>query len=65
MMNQFFWSKEPGLKRWLIEHRLDGFNRLMRSVRFYEFDKLKILNRMRKAARPAVTKLKSYRQVSD
>jgi hypothetical protein len=65
MMNQFFWSKEPGLKRWLVDHRLDGFNRLMRSVRFYEFDKLKILNRMRKAARPAITKLKSYRKATD
>jgi hypothetical protein len=65
MMNQFFWSKEPGLKRWLVEHRLDGFNRLMRSVRFYEFDKLKVLNRMRKAAKPAIAKLKTYRQVNE
>ncbi|WP_371195742.1 NAD(P)-binding protein [Glaciecola sp. SC05] len=65
MMNQFFWSKEPRLKKWMINQRLDGFGKLMRSVRFYEFSKLKILNRMRKAAKPAVNKLKSYRQVSD
>jgi hypothetical protein len=61
MMNQFFWGKEPGLKKWIKEQRLDGFSKLMSDVRFYELDKLKIMNRMRKAAKPAVAKLKTYR----
>lgn len=60
MMNQFFWSKEPGLKNWMLNQRLDGFSKLIKSVRFYQLDKLKILNRMRKAAKPAVAKLKAY-----
>jgi hypothetical protein len=61
MMNQFFWGKEPGLKKWIREQRLDGFSKLMSEVRFYELDKLKIMNRMRKAAKPAIAKLKTYR----
>ncbi|MFQ3218019.1 MAG: hypothetical protein ACI96W_000359 [Paraglaciecola sp.] len=61
MMNQFFWSKEPGLKDWMLNQRLDGFSKLVQGVKFYQFDKLKVLNRMRKAAKPAVAKLKTYR----
>lgn len=63
MMNQFFWSKEPGLKDWMHNQRLDGFSKLVSGVRFYQFDKLKVLNRMRKAAKPAVAKLKAYREI--
>lgn len=62
MMNQYFWSREPGLKKWLIGNRLDGFMRLVTNVKFYEFKKLQVLNRMRKAGKPAMAKLKEYRQ---
>ena len=58
MMNQYFWSKEPGLKQWLLNNRLDGFMSMVSGVRFYQLHKLQILNRMRKAAKPAVAKLK-------
>lgn len=61
MMNQFFWSKEPRLKKWIKHNRLDGFMILVSGVRFYEFSRLSILNRLRKAAKPAVAKLKEYR----
>lgn len=61
MMNQFFWSKEPGLKSWILKQRLDGFSKLVSDVKFYQLAKLKILNRMRKAAKPAMAKLKAYR----
>ena len=61
MMNQFFWSKEPGLKKWLQNSRLDGFMHMVSAVKFYEFSKLAVLNRMRKAAKPSIAKLKSYR----
>ncbi|WP_299072719.1 NAD(P)-binding protein [uncultured Paraglaciecola sp.] len=61
MMNQFFWSKEPGLKTWLQNNRLDGFMKMVASVKFYEFKKLAVLNRMRKAAKPAIGKLKMYK----
>ena len=60
MMNQFFWSKEPGLKQWLLSNRLDGFMTMVNGVRFYQLKKLKVLNRMRKAAKPAVEKLKKF-----
>lgn len=62
LMNQFFWSKEPGLKQWLRDNRLDGFMHLVDNVRFWEIEKLKVLNRMRNAAKPAVAKLKTYRE---
>lgn len=61
MMNQFFWSKETGLKKWLQNNRLDGFMKMVASVKFYEFSKLAVLNRMRKAAKPAIAKLKQYK----
>lgn len=65
MMNQFFWSKEPGLKKWLQNNRLDGFMAMVAGVKFYEFENLKILNRMRKAAKPAIAKLKEYKAQID
>ena len=65
MMNQFFWSKEPGLKKWLQNNRLDGFMKMVSAVKFYEFKKLAVLNRMRKAAKPAITKLKLYKSELD
>lgn len=61
MMNQYFWSKEPGLKKWLLNNRLDGFMAMVAGVKFYEFKNLSILNRMRKAAKPAIGKLKEYK----
>jgi len=61
MMNQFFWSKEPGLKKWLLNNRLDGFMAMVAGVKLYEFENLKILNRMRKAAKPAIAKPKEYK----
>ena len=61
MMNQFFWSKEPGLKKWLQNNRLDGFMKMVAAVKFYEFKKLAVLNRMRKSAKPAIAKLKLYK----
>jgi hypothetical protein len=60
MMNQYFWSKQPGLRKWLQNNRLDGFMKMVSEVKFYELDKLKVLNRMRKAAKPAISKLKVY-----
>jgi hypothetical protein len=62
MMNQYFWSKEPGLKKWLHNNRLDGFMRMVAGVKFYEFRHLGVLNRMRKAAKPAIAKLKQYKK---
>jgi len=62
MMNQYFWSKEPGLKKWLHNHRLDGFMRMVANVKFYELKHLRVLNRMRKAAKPAIAKLKHYKK---
>lgn len=64
MMNQYFWSKEPGLKKWLHNNRLDGFMRMVAGVKFYEFKHLGVLNRMRKAAKPAIAKLKQYKKLS-
>ena len=61
MMNQYFWGKEPGLKKWLLNNRLDGFMHMVKNVRFYQLDKIKVLNRMRISAKPAIEKLKEYR----
>jgi hypothetical protein len=63
MMNQFFWSKEHCLKDWLLKQCLDGFSKLVSEVKFYQFDKLKVVNPMSKTAKPAMAKLKAYREL--
>lgn len=60
MMNQYIWSKDANLKKWLLNNRLDGFSKMVKGVSFFDVKKLKVLNRMRKAARPAMGKLKQY-----
>ena len=57
MINQQAWSKEPGLRAWLHANRLDGFGKLVASVKEDETDKLALLRRLRDNAKPAMLKL--------
>ncbi len=57
MMNQFNWSQDKELRKWLTNNRLDGFSKVVRSVSKEDTDKQAILKRMRDNAMPAVIKL--------
>ncbi|MFT5573991.1 MAG: hypothetical protein ACI9FR_002927 [Cryomorphaceae bacterium] len=50
MRNQLRWSKEPGLREWLISNRLDGFTALVTPNEETKPEHLAILGRMREAA---------------
>ncbi|MGB5324201.1 MAG: NAD(P)/FAD-dependent oxidoreductase [Pseudomonadales bacterium] len=57
MMNQYNWSQDKALSKWVTNNRLDGFGALIRSVTKDDEKKQAILKRMRDAAIPAVTNL--------
>lgn len=49
MRNQVRWSKEPGLRDWLISNRLDGFTALVQANDDSSPEQLAILQRLREA----------------
>ena len=60
MMNQFVWSQDRELRRWIRNNRLDAFGRLMRDVDDADKVKQEILQRMRGASMAAMGKLQNY-----
>ncbi|NNC96484.1 MAG: NAD(P)/FAD-dependent oxidoreductase [Gammaproteobacteria bacterium] len=60
MKNQYIWSKHPGIREWLIAHRLDGFMRMVQSVKKYNIPKMLVLKRLRDNAKPAVAKMQKF-----
>lgn len=57
MMNQYNWSQDKDLSKWIANNRLDGFGKLIRGVDENDAEKQAILRRMRDAAIPAVENL--------
>ena len=60
MMNQYRWSQDKELRKWLLHNRLDGFSQLVRSVSKEDEEKQVILKRLRDNAMPAVMKLQVF-----
>lgn len=60
MMNQYNWSQDPELAKWLLNNRLDGFSKLMQSVSEDDEEKQAIIGRIRASAIPAVVKLQEF-----
>jgi hypothetical protein len=60
MMNQYIWSQDENLRKWLLGNRLDGFSQLMRSVKDDDTEKQAIVKRLRANAQPAMGKLQQY-----
>ncbi len=60
LINQHIWSKDEGLRKWLLNNRLDGFSKLVRSVKEAANEKLMILKRMRDNGQTAMAKLQGY-----
>jgi len=57
MMNQFNWGQDKGMRRWLLENRLDGFSRMVKEVDKTDDSKIAILGRLRNASMPAMMNL--------
>ncbi len=60
MMNQFNWSQEKGIKKWLLDNRLDGFSQLVASVPRDDVEKRAILKKFKDNAMPAMMKLQQF-----
>ncbi len=57
MMNQFTWSQEKDLRKWLYNNRLDGFSKLLADTDRTNEENMAIIKRMKNNAMPAVMKL--------
>lgn len=60
MTNQYIWSQDPELRKWLLENRLDGFSRLVQSVDKGDAEKMAVLGKMRSHGQAAMAKLQGY-----
>ena len=60
MMNQYTWSRDSGIRNWLVNNRLDGFSRMVRNAAPDDVEKQEILQRLRDSAAPAMQKLQRY-----
>ncbi|MEO1263631.1 MAG: NAD(P)-binding protein [Bacteroidota bacterium] len=65
MMNQFNWSQDKGLRKWLVNNRLDGFSKMVRSIPREDTEKRAVIQRMRDAGFPAMIKLKQFLEELD
>lgn len=57
LRNQLVWSSEPELRRWIRDSRLDGFGKVVRTVKPDETDKMAVLTTLRDQAWPAAANL--------
>lgn len=60
MMNQFVWSQDKDLRRWISNNRLDGYSRMVQSIDKGDAEKQEILGRLRAASMGAIGKLQQY-----
>ena len=60
MTNQFIWSQDGELRRWLRNNRLDGFSEAVAKVPKDDAEKIAILNRIGDASFPAAAKLQEF-----
>ena len=60
MTNQFNWSQDKELRKWLLNNRLDGFSQMMKNVSKDDEPKQAIIKRLRSNAMPAMMKLQQF-----
>jgi len=65
MMNQGAINKDPKLKAWAAQCRLDGVGRMTRDVKPYHFKKMALLIKLRSNLKPAVANLRHLIATSD
>jgi len=57
MMNQGVFNRDPKLRKWLSNCRLDAFGRVIRDVNKFNFKKVALVMELRKNIKPAITNL--------
>jgi hypothetical protein len=57
MMNQFHWSQDKALRRWIRESRLDGFGKLIASVDKADAEKQAVVAQLKTSAMAAMANL--------
>ncbi|UVO55548.1 NAD(P)-binding protein [Sphingomonas sp. SUN039] len=57
MMNQFAWSQDKALSRWIRDSRLDGFGKVIAAVKPEDTEKVELLTRFRSTAMAAMVNL--------
>ncbi len=57
MMNQFRWSQDKTLSRWIRQSRLDGFGKVIAAIEPGDADKMAIMARFQASAMPAMVNL--------
>lgn len=60
MMNQYLWGQTPVIRDWMKQNRLDGFSKLVGSIRPEEANKIAVMKRLRNNAMPAAMKLNQF-----
>ena len=60
MLNQYNWSREPDLREWLKQNRLDGFSKMISQIEPDDEAKKAIMLRIKEASFPAGMKLQEY-----
>ena len=60
MMNQYNWSRDPKIRKWLLNNRLDGFSKMVAEIDPEDMKKKAILKRLRDSSMPAMTKLQQF-----
>jgi NAD(P)-binding Rossmann-like domain len=64
MMNQFTWSQDKSLNRWIRESRLDGFGKVIAAVDPGDTEKVELLTRFRNNAMAAMVNLQKLAAVA-
>jgi NAD(P)-binding Rossmann-like domain len=60
MTNQYTWSQDPSIGKWLFESRLDAVTKMIAKVAPDDTEKLAIIARMRGNAMPAMANLQKF-----
>lgn len=60
MRNTHIWSQQDELKQWILDCRLDGFSKLVRSVKPEDKEKSAVLGKLYGNAEAAIGKLQQY-----
>ncbi len=60
MSNQYAWSQDPNIGKWLLQNRLDAVSKLVFNVAEDDHEKRAILLKMRSNAQPAMQKLQAF-----
>ena len=58
LRNQYLWSKNKGLRKWIADARLDGFTALAMATRPWHLKRIALLRRYGMNAGPAAKNLK-------